>query len=378
MPPAVRGYHPRRDSPPPRRRGRRRPDRGVRHAALVRAALPRRTAARDDAGGHGRAGRRSSPRPASPATSGSTAGSTPRTSSRTPTTGRSCSAGPASRPASGRGWTAVRGLARGRPVRDPRGPRRDRHRQRGAGRRASSSCRASPSGVAGDIADRAPAELDPSTPVRRDHRAGLVGRARDRPRRADDSSRRRGGAVADDRGPRPAADPDHPRDRTRRCGSSPAARTGRGSSRRASIAGAALIVAGLAWAGVGAIARRDRDRRPGRSSPVALAASPSPARSAATRAAAARGRASSASPGSRSSSSPSSRSSSIVVTTVYDPPHRRPFRARTGGARTPAGAADRASAPVPRRPRLVALATSPKDFRPIGKNCELGRLGPRT
>ena len=100
-----------------------------------------------------------------PTTSGSAAGSTPRTRSRTPTTGRSCSAGPASSP--GPAAAGRRSRTRARP---------SRSRSTRASTRSASTARRSDDGLvvvpreseglAGDIGDRAPADLDPATPVR--------------------------------------------------------------------------------------------------------------------------------------------------------------------------------------------------------------------
>ena len=93
----VRRYHRGRDPPPPRScsaslaLGRRR-----RHPALVRPALPGRSAAVGDPDGHRRRGGRRGAA-ARPATSASPVASTPRTSSRTTPTARSCCAGRGSR-----------------------------------------------------------------------------------------------------------------------------------------------------------------------------------------------------------------------------------------------------------------------------------------
>ena len=95
---------------------------------------------------------------------------------------------------------------------------------------------------------------DTGPPARR---AGVVGRARDRPGRP---VARPGRRAADDRRPRPTAGPHDPRARTRRCGSwrgrTRAVRSWRPS---ASPDGLVLISLGLAWAVIGAVAvTRDR------------------------------------------------------------------------------------------------------------------------
>jgi hypothetical protein len=128
-------------------------------------------------------------------------------------------------------------------------------------------------GIARDIGERAPADLDPSTPVRAiieqvsavDH-AIVIGV----PATSGDD-----GAVTMTAGlGRPLILTTLETDEAMRI--SPAGRTGRGSSRRAPVAGAALIVAGLAWAGVGAIGDAIAIVG-GAIIPVALAASPTPA-----------------------------------------------------------------------------------------------------
>ena len=154
-----------------RGRARSRPSASLRQ---LRAALPRRADP----------GRRRRPSPsrrralaetrAGTTTCGSPAGSTASRSSRTPTTGRSCSGGPAS-------WRAVRSRL------DDRSRTRARPCpfviREGLDAIAIDSAaladglvvvpRESRRPVAGDLGDRAPAGMPAATPVRVDHRAGL-------------------------------------------------------------------------------------------------------------------------------------------------------------------------------------------------------------
>ena len=208
----------------------------------------------------------------------------------------------------------LRGLARGRPVRDQRGPRRDRRRRRRAVATASSSSARVGGRRRRPRAIGRPAGLPPTTPVRAVIEQVSVGRARRRRRRpgrgrgadgaptmtaglgrplilttleTDEAMRILAGGVGRPRFVAACVARRRRADRRR-------ARVGR---RRRSLTGFVAAVGDVLV-------------------PVALAADPTPGRAAATRAAAARARASSASPCSRSSSVAAIAIVSIVVTTI--------------------------------------------------------------